>query len=113
METVRLYDQSGKLVEKVNVYKKQPDIILYEEKFFIFNPSHKQYREGFLVIADTLDEGVGHCNISDVGRKDKCLRCAVDIDPSSGIRYCETHQIGICADHQHVNCMACQYNKNA
>ena len=110
MTTVRLYDQNGKFQEEVVVYRNRPDIILHADRFYIFRQDSGQYREGDLIVAEKPESGAGHCNVYDLGRKDRCLRCAAEIDPASGIRYCAQHMIGICSEHKEVNCSTCGYN---
>lgn len=46
MTVISLYDRRGQFFKKVKVYSDRPDIILHEDKFFIFDTNHVQYREG-------------------------------------------------------------------
>ena len=113
MKTIELFDKDYDFVAEVVVHVEYPDIILYEDKFYthIIGDFPSKYTEALFVVADKPGESEGKCNIPNIGRKDKCLRCAADIDPKYGVRYCEKHQIGICFEHSTANCQNCGYNK--
>ena len=50
MIKVRLYTREGEFVVDAPFlpYKTQPDAVLWGSRFFIWQPEHKQYREGYV-----------------------------------------------------------------
>lgn len=112
MKQIDLFTSEGKFVSNVLVGKDQPDIILFEDKLYTFNLKYSQYREGSFIVA-CRKEDQHLCHVPAFGPTDKCLRCGISIKPGAGQRYCPDHQIGICAEHDAVDCVHCGYNKEA
>lgn len=110
MKQIDLFTSEGKFVSNVLIGKEQPDIVVFEDKLYTFNLKHSQYREGTFIVA-CREEDQHLCHVPAFGPKDKCLRCGISVDPLAGQRYCPEHQIGICAEHNEVDCVHCGYNK--
>lgn len=115
MKNITLFTRNHTFVSEVVVHVDCPEysgfVILYKDKLYKYDSKVSMYLELDLIVADEIGETEGKCNIPNIGRKDKCLKCTKDIDPKYGVRYCEAHQIGICFEHSMVNCQHCGYNK--
>jgi hypothetical protein len=112
MGEVKLYTKNGELVAEAIIEINQPDIIYFKDRLFTYSPKHAQYREAFLVAAAS-EEDKFFCHVPSIGAKDRCLKCTTPIDSSSGKRYCEKHAIGVCGEHQNVDCVHCGFNHDS
>ena len=112
MPVLKLYSKEGQFVADAILEINQPDIIFFQDRLYILNPAFSQYREAYLVTA-TREEDKFFCHVPPIEPKDRCLKCTTLIDPESGKRYCDKHAIGVCSEHQTVDCIHCGFNRES